>query len=101
MSTEDVSIIQSADGLVADVRSMIEQTREGVAHTVNVGMTLLYWRIGRRIQSEVLQGERAEYGKEIVATLSRQLVHEFGNGFSEKNLRRMVHSLPRCFPMPR
>jgi len=90
MSAEDVSIIQSADGLVADVRSMIEQARDGAAYTVNVGMTLLYWRIGRRIQSEVLRGERAEYGKEILATLSRQLVQEFGNGFSEKTLRRMV-----------
>jgi hypothetical protein len=52
---------------------MIEQTREGVARTVNAGMTLLYWRIGKRIQSEVLRDERAEYGQEILATLSREL----------------------------
>ena len=42
-------------------RDMIKQTRSGVAHTVNAGMTFLYW-IGKRIQMEVLKYERAEYG---------------------------------------
>lgn len=41
MSEEDLSIIQSDAGLMADVRSMIAQTRQGVARTVNAGMTLL------------------------------------------------------------
>jgi len=90
MNPEDITIIQSDAGLAADVRSMIEQTREGVARTVNAGMTLLYWRIGKRIQTEILGNQRAEYGDEIVATLSRQLVDEFGKGFSEKSLRRML-----------
>ena len=90
MSQEALRIIQSNAGLTADVRRMIEQTREGVARTVNVGMTLLYWRIGKRIQTEVLQHERAEYGKQIVSTLSGQLVDEFGAGFSAKNLRHMM-----------
>ena len=90
MNTEDLAIIQNTDDLVADVRSMISQTRDGIARTVNTGMTLLYWRIGKRIHNEILGEERAEYGKEIVSTLSRQLVEEFGSGFSEKNLRRMV-----------
>jgi predicted nuclease of restriction endonuclease-like (RecB) superfamily len=88
--SDDLSILQTSSGLAADVRGMIEQTREGIARTVNAGMTLLYWRIGKRIQAEVLGNERAGYGEEIVATLSRQLIGEFGNGFSEKSLRRMV-----------
>ena len=90
MSDERLDIIDTPDGLFADVQSMIEQTRAGVAQTVNTGMTSLYWRIGKRIQSEILQGQRADYGKEIVATLSRQLVSRFGTGFSEKSLRRMM-----------
>lgn len=73
MSDEHLDIIDTPDGLLADVQNMIEQTRAGVAQTVNAGMTSLYWRIGKRIQSEILQGQRADYGKEIVATLSRQL----------------------------
>ena len=58
--------------LVADLRRMIEETRAAVAATVNAGLTMLYWQIGRRIGQEILKGERAEYGKEIVATLSQQ-----------------------------
>ena len=90
MGDEHLDIIDTPDGLLADVQSMIEQTRAGVAQAVNAGMTSLYWRIGKRIQSEILQGQRADYGKEIVATLSRQLVSRFGTGFSEKSLRRMM-----------
>ena len=69
MSQQETDIIQSKEGLATDVRRMIEQTREGVAQTVNSGITLLYWRIGKRIQTDVLGNERAEYGKEILATL--------------------------------
>ena len=76
--------------LVADIRRMIEETRAAVAVTVNAGLTMLYWRIGKRIGEEMLKGERAEYGTEIVSTLSRQLALEYGNGFSAKNLRHMI-----------
>jgi predicted nuclease of restriction endonuclease-like (RecB) superfamily len=51
---------------------------------------MMYWQIGKRIGEEILKGERAGYGEAIVATVSRQLVEEFGTGFSEKSLRRMI-----------
>jgi predicted nuclease of restriction endonuclease-like (RecB) superfamily len=38
----------------------------------------------------LLQNKRAEYGKQIVASLARQLTESYGNGFSEKNIRRMI-----------
>jgi hypothetical protein len=53
-------------------------------------LTLLYWRIRQRIHIQVLDGQRAEYGEEIIATLSQQLTQEYGRGFAEKHLRRMV-----------
>jgi predicted nuclease of restriction endonuclease-like (RecB) superfamily len=76
--------------LLGELRTLIEQARQQAAATVNAGLTLLYWRIGQRIHQELLQGERAAYGQETVATLSRQLSAEYGRGFAEKNLRRMV-----------
>ncbi len=76
--------------LLTDIRQLIEETRNMVAATVNAGLTLLYWRIGKRINEEVLQGERAEYGRQVVVTVSQTLVTEYGNSFTEKNLRRMV-----------
>ncbi|AKB28171.1 Putative cytoplasmic protein [Methanosarcina siciliae T4/M] len=76
--------------LLEDIRHMIEATRSAVAATVNAGLTMLYWNIGKRINEEILKGERAEYGQEIVASLGRELASEYGNGFSVKNLRRMI-----------
>lgn len=76
--------------LFTDIQAFIEESRASVALAVNVGLTALYWRIGKRINDDVLQGQRAEYGDEIVSTLSRQLVNEYGNGFSAKNIRHMM-----------
>jgi predicted nuclease of restriction endonuclease-like (RecB) superfamily len=86
-----------APALLADIRSLIEEARAAVAATVNAGLTLLYWRIGQRVNAEVLQGERAEYGRETIFILGRQLETEFGRGFSEKSLRHMVR-FAEAFP---
>lgn len=59
--------------LVDDLRQIINQTRSRVAVNVNAELTLMYWHIGERINREVLGNERAEYGKQIIATLSQQL----------------------------
>lgn len=76
--------------LIDDLRQMIEKTRQSVALAINSSLTALYWKIGHRIRSEILLDKRADYGKEIVATVSRQLATEFGQGFAEKSLRRML-----------
>src|SRR5258708_14037412 len=52
--------------------------------------TLLYWRVGDRIRRDVLQNERARYGEQILATLSQELIAEFGRGFDATNLSRMM-----------
>jgi predicted nuclease of restriction endonuclease-like (RecB) superfamily len=79
-----------AGPLIGDIRAIIEETRSAVAVTVNTAMTLLYWRIGKRICEDILGNERAGYGDEIVATLSQQLTTDYGRGFSEKSLRHMI-----------
>jgi len=76
--------------LLSDIREMISTARERTAQAVNTGLVALYWSIGRRIRQDILKEKRAEYGAEIVSTVSYQLVMEYGGGFSEKNLRRMV-----------
>ncbi|MGR3176976.1 MAG: DUF1016 N-terminal domain-containing protein [Candidatus Anammoxibacter sp.] len=50
----------------------------------------IYWNIGKRINDDILKNKRAEYGKQIVSTLSRQLMDEYGSSFAVKNLRRMM-----------
>ena len=83
--------------LLGDIRGLIEESRQQVATTVNVGMTLLYWNIGQRIRSEVLKFERAEYGKQIVSTLSAQLQTEYGEGFAARSLFKMMQ-FAEAFP---
>ncbi len=72
------------------MRELILAARSEVARTVNAGLTILYWQVGDRIRREILKEKRAQYGAEIVSALGRQLESEFGRGFAEKNLRRMV-----------
>ena len=69
------------DELITDIRHLVTEARSAVAVTINAGLTLLYWRVGRRIRREVLGNERAEYGEKIVHALSAQLKSEFGEGF--------------------
>jgi predicted nuclease of restriction endonuclease-like (RecB) superfamily len=76
--------------LLAEVRVLIEQARTHVANAANSAQTLLYWKIGERVRREVLGDTRADYGEQIVSTLSTQLVLTYGKGFAEKSLRRMV-----------
>lgn len=68
ISREDTS-----STLLGDIRIMIEESLLSVAVSVNAALTMLYWRIGNRINTEILKGERADYGKEILATLSQTL----------------------------
>ena len=85
-----VSAPAAPPALLGDIRALIEASRQRVASAVNAELTLLFWRIGQRIHTEVLAGQRAGYGYEILPTLAAQLVRDYGRSFADKNLRRMV-----------
>lgn len=76
--------------LLHDIRTLIEQSRRQLAGAVNAALTTLYWQIGQRLRSDVLKQARADYGEQIVHSLSQQLTLDYGRGFSEKNLRHML-----------
>jgi predicted nuclease of restriction endonuclease-like (RecB) superfamily len=76
--------------LLDDIKLIIDKTSQSVAAVVNASLTLLYWQVGDRIRREILLEGRAGYGRSIVVALSRQLVLEYGNGFTDKNLHRMI-----------
>ena len=83
-------IIPNESGLFDEINTLIEQSRSELVSQVNSTLTLHFWQIGSRINAFVLEHKRAEYGKQIVVTLSRQLVAKHGRSFEEKNLRRML-----------
>ena len=68
------------NSLFEQIKNLIEQTKNNVAVAVNSSMTMMYWNIGKLINDEILQNKRAEYGKEIVATVSQQLQDNMKNG---------------------
>ena len=84
--------------LINDLRKIIDSARSRVAATANYELTAMYWNIGNRINSDVLNNERAEYGKQIVSQVATQLQDEYGTkGFDEKSIRRMMQ-FAQLFP---
>jgi predicted nuclease of restriction endonuclease-like (RecB) superfamily len=77
-------------GLFDDLSLLIKETQNKVIKQTNSALVTLFWQVGKRISNHILHNQRADYGKQIVVTLSRQLTEEYGRNFEEKNLRRMV-----------
>ncbi|UHD16484.1 PDDEXK nuclease domain-containing protein [Thiocapsa bogorovii] len=88
--SEPNDLTEASERLLGELRGMIADAREQLAQTANAALTMLYWNLGSRLHREILGEKRAEYGKRIVAAVGRQLHAEFGSGFSEKNLWRMM-----------
>ena len=76
--------------LLRDVRELILGARSRVAQSVNASLTMLYWQVGTRIRNAILGDKRAKYGEKVVTAIAARLEIEFGRGFGEKNLRRMI-----------
>ena len=83
--------------LFLSIKQLIEQGKQQIAISVNTTMSMLYWQIGKVINDDVLQNQRAEYGKQIIPTLSRHLIQEYGNGWGEKHLRQCMQ-FAQAFP---
>ncbi len=69
---------------------MIDESNQNAVAQLNSSLVILFWQIGKRINETILENKRADYGKQIVVTLSRQLELKYGRNFEEKNLRRML-----------
>ncbi len=85
--------------LVSDIGAMIDAARKQVSVAANAALTGLYWQIGQRVHTRVLEERRAEYGAQIVSAAGRQLEARYGRGFGEKSLRHMIR-FARAFPSP-
>jgi predicted nuclease of restriction endonuclease-like (RecB) superfamily len=76
--------------LFSNVAQIIEKRKFNIISATNNQIVLMFWEIGNYINSSILRMERAEYGKKIVATLSRQLTEKYGNEYYLRNIRRMM-----------
>ncbi|MDQ6961760.1 MAG: DUF1016 N-terminal domain-containing protein [Mariprofundaceae bacterium] len=84
------SINKNTQPLLGDIRQLIDAAKQRAAVAVNAEVSLLYWQVGQRIHQSILQGERAEYGKQVVASLSKQLTAAYGKGWSTQQLRHCL-----------
>ena len=89
-TNDNIKETNSWEPVVADIKTLVEQSKSNVALAINAEITLLYWRVGKRINDEVLQNKRAEYGKQIVQSLSAQLTQDYGKGWGDKHLRHCM-----------
>ena len=83
--------------ILTDLVALIEKTKIQVISYANSSLTVLFWHIGKKIITHDLHNQRAEYGKQIVVALSRELMAKFGKNYEEKNLRRMIQFVEK-FP---
>ncbi len=76
--------------LVSDLKELISTTKAQVAISVNSSLTLLYWNIGKKVEENILKNSRANYGEQIVHSVSAQLLKEFGKGYAKRNILNMI-----------
>ena len=73
---------------VNDLRTIVSAARDTSYRMANLMQVAQNWLIGRRIVEQEQQGKiRAEYGKHVVELASQVLTKEFGQGFSETQIK--------------
>ena len=83
----EVMNVPTTANLVDDIKHIINAGRMSAYSAVNTAMIATYWNIGRRIVEEEQHGKgRAEYGKNLINMLAKELTHEYGSGFSARYL---------------
>ncbi|KYK73620.1 DUF1016 N-terminal domain-containing protein, partial [Aggregatibacter actinomycetemcomitans] len=72
-----MSLMTTENTFTTEIIELVRNTKQRMAVAVNAELTMLYWHIGNRINQHILQGERAEYGQQVVANLAKNLTSQF------------------------
>ena len=78
--------------LLPQVQQLIDAARSRAASAVNAELTMLYWKIGKLLNAQVLEGERAAYGQEVIKGLAVKLTEKYGKGWSHQHLRHCLRA---------
>lgn len=88
MTEKQTKNLPEGNNFISEIKHIIEAGRVAAYSTINATMIATYWNIGKRIVEEEQNGkQRAEYGKELIKSLAKELIQEYGSGFSERYLR--------------
>lgn len=91
-SSKELIDTQKSSHLFNDVCLIIDKAKRHVAAYVNVEACLMNWHVGKRIKEDVLYNQRAEYGKDIIKSLSAKLTEKYGSGWGTEKLKHCVRS---------
>lgn len=81
---------ESLDCVYGRIKDVLTQARSRAWQAVNAAMVMSYWDVGRIIIEEEQRGRvRADYGTQLLKSLSERLSAEFGKGFDRTNLQNM------------
>ncbi len=83
---------QLSTQLLPKIQELIDAARSRAAAAVNAELTILYWQIGTLLKENVLEGQRAEYGKQVIEQLAADLTSRYGKGWSHQQLRHCLRT---------
>ena len=92
------AVVPADNALFGDVASLIDSARQRAAVAVNSELVMLYWTIGKRVRDDVLGGERAAYGQQVIKELAARLTARYGRGWGQRSIERMV-SFAGAYPV--
>ena len=81
----------NSKNLLKSLVTLINSTRNRLASSINNELSLLYWNIGKQISENILENKRANYGKQIITGLSKELTQLYGRGFSKRNIHNFLN----------
>jgi hypothetical protein len=91
-----MNLVNDIQKLYSQVSDLIQEAKTRVAVSANAEVTIVNWKTGVFINDFILQGNRAEYGKQIISNLSGLLTENFGSGWSAKHLMHCLR-VAECF----
>lgn len=90
MQRQAISPKTKYNSLLVNIGRTLETVRQTAVTTVNATLVKANWDIGKYIVEFEQDGnERAEYGTELLAKLSKDIKHRYGKGFSSRNILDM------------
>ena len=76
--------------MISDIELLVNASKNELATSINKVMTVTYWSIGKYIVEFEQNGNaKAEYGKNLLSTISKELTLRLGKGYSRPNLNNM------------
>ena len=90
--------ILEIDNLYKDIKEKIVNSRTKMLKQIDTTMVEVYWYVGKITSELYIKSSDGIYGKRIINALSKKLIKDFGNGFSEVSIRRM-RRFYECYPI--